>query len=51
MEEEKLTFFSKLKSSIYSFIWDLPFENYHKLYKTGIIKDMDGYITKKTNHV
>jgi hypothetical protein len=33
-------FFNKLKNLINSFIWDLPFENYHKYYKTGIIQKM-----------
>jgi hypothetical protein len=33
-------FFQKIKNIIYSIIWDLPFENYHKYYKTGIIQKM-----------
>jgi hypothetical protein len=41
MEEEKQSFFSRFKNVINSIIWDLPFDNYHKLYKTGIIKNMD----------
>lgn len=41
MEEEKQTKFTKLKNFINSLLWDLPFDNYHKLYKTGIIKTMD----------
>jgi hypothetical protein len=33
-------FFIKVKNLINSIIWDLPFENYHKYYKTGIIQKM-----------
>jgi hypothetical protein len=33
-------YFTKLKNLINSIIWDLPFENYHKYYKTGIIQKM-----------
>ncbi len=32
--------FNKIRQTIYSTIWDLPFDNYHKYYKTGIIQKM-----------
>jgi len=35
------SYFQKFKNGIYSFLFDLPFENYHTLYKTGKIKSMD----------
>jgi hypothetical protein len=31
---------SKIFKTMNSIIWDLPFENYHKYYKTGIIQKM-----------
>jgi hypothetical protein len=35
-----VTFFQKTKNFFYSLIFDLPFDNYHNYYKTGIIQKM-----------
>jgi hypothetical protein len=40
MSEGDSNFFTRVKNTINSIIWDLPFDNYHKYYKTGIIQKM-----------
>ena len=35
------SFFQKCKNLLHSIFFDLPFDNYHSLYKTGKIKNMD----------
>ena len=40
MNDDSQSLFEKIKKIINSIIWDLPFENYHKYYKTGIIQKM-----------
>ena len=40
MNDDSQSIFERIKKIINSLIWDLPFENYHKYYKTGIIQKM-----------
>ncbi len=39
--QQNTSIFQKFKNGIYSILFDLPFDNYHTLYKTGKIKTMD----------
>lgn len=38
---ESIGFFKKITNGIYSVLFELPFDNYHTLYKTGKIQQMD----------
>jgi hypothetical protein len=39
-KEDKITKRSTFSQFLYSIIWELPFDNYHKYYKTGIVQKM-----------
>jgi len=40
-QQKNLHIFTKLKNTLYSILFDLPFENYQNLYVTGKIHKMD----------
>lgn len=40
-QAEKIGIIRKLSNTIYSILFELPFDNYHNLYKTGKIHEMD----------